>query len=103
MTKFVLQNIIISKSTLMYGVLDKDIIKSEIVPYLPLAKTCLLRRVSDLKRICGSESYDNGLEVYRIYEAATMAGIPGAKESYEKLKQRFYGQGNPGRPASNNQ
>ena len=38
MTKFVLQNIIISKSTLMYSVLDKDIIKSEIVPYLPLAK-----------------------------------------------------------------
>lgn len=36
--KFVLQNISISKSTLMYNVLDKDIIKSEIVPYLPLAK-----------------------------------------------------------------
>jgi transposase len=34
----VLENIIISKSTLMYSVLDKDIIKSEIVPYLPLAK-----------------------------------------------------------------
>ena len=36
--KFLLQNIIISKSTHMYSVLDKDIIKSEIVPYLPLAK-----------------------------------------------------------------
>lgn len=33
-----LQNITISKSTLMYSVLDKDIIKSEIVPHLPLAK-----------------------------------------------------------------
>ena len=33
-----LQNIVISKSTLMYSVLDKDIIKREIVPYLPLAK-----------------------------------------------------------------
>ena len=38
LTKFVLQNIIISKSTLMYGVLDKDIINNEIVLYLPLAK-----------------------------------------------------------------
>ena len=38
LTKFVLQNIIISKSTLMYSVLDKDIIKREVVPYLPLAK-----------------------------------------------------------------
>jgi len=36
LTKFVLQNTIISKLTLMYRVLDKDIIKSEIVLYLPL-------------------------------------------------------------------
>ena len=38
LTKFVLQNIIISKSTLIYDVRLKDIIKNEIVPYLPLAK-----------------------------------------------------------------
>jgi len=48
LTKFVLQNIFISKSTLMYSVLDKDIIKhdpslkselaKQIVPHLPLAK-----------------------------------------------------------------
>ena len=63
--------------------------------------TNLLRQVSDLKRICGSEGYDNGLAVYRIYEAAALAGIPGAKESYDKLKQRFDGQGNAGRPAAN--
>src|SRR5690606_15276678 len=36
--KFVLQNINISKPTLMYKVLDKDMIKTEIVPYLPLPK-----------------------------------------------------------------
>ena len=62
--------------------------------------TNLLRHVSDLKRICGSEGYDNGLAVYRIYEAAAMAGIPGAKESYDKLKQRFDGQG--GKPKDTN-
>lgn len=60
----------------------------------------LLRRVSDLKRICGSEGYDNALAVYRIYEAANFAGIPGAKESYEKLKARFDGQG--GKPKDTN-
>jgi transposase len=32
------QNITISKSTLMYSVLDKDIIKTEIVPHIPLPK-----------------------------------------------------------------
>lgn len=36
--KFVLQNIFISRSILMYNVLDKDILKSEIASYLPLAK-----------------------------------------------------------------
>lgn len=51
--------------------------------------TNLLRKVSDLKRICGSESYDYSLAVYRIYEAANFAGISGAKESYDKLKVRF--------------
>lgn len=33
-----LQNIIISKPTLMYKVLDKDMIKNEIVVHLPLPK-----------------------------------------------------------------
>jgi len=51
--------------------------------------TNLLRKVSDLKRICGSESYDYALAVYRIYEAANFGGILGAKESYDKLKVRF--------------
>ncbi|MEC4048240.1 hypothetical protein OX284_002265 [Flavobacterium sp. SUN046] len=49
----------------------------------------LLRRITDLKRIAGSEAYGNALAVYRIYESANRAGIPGAKESYDKLKARF--------------
>jgi hypothetical protein len=62
--------------------------------------TNVLRRVSDLKRIAGSEAYDYSLTVYRIYESANLAGIPGAKESYEKLKARFDAQGSgTGRPA----
>ena len=61
--------------------------------------TNMLRRVSDLKRIAGSEAYDYSLTVYRIYESANLAGIPGAKESYEKLKARFDAQNaGAGRP-----
>ena len=60
----------------------------------------MLRRVSDLKRIAGSEAYDYSLAVYRIYESANLAGITGAKESYDKLKARFDAQGvGTGRPA----
>ena len=65
--------------------------------------TNLLRKVADLKRICGSESYDNALAVYRIYEAANLAGIPGAKESYSKLNARFASSNTgAGRPANEN-
>ncbi len=52
-----------------------------------------MRKVSDLKRIAGHEAYSMALSVYRIYDAANQAGIPGAKESYEKLKTRFENQG----------
>ena len=61
--------------------------------------TNVLRRISDLKRIAGSEAYDYSLTVYRIYESANLAGIPGAKESYDKLKVRFESQNaGAGRP-----
>ncbi len=61
--------------------------------------TNVLRKVSDLKRIAGSEAYDYSLTVYRIYESANLAGIPGAKESYDKLKVRFESQNaGAGRP-----
>jgi hypothetical protein len=62
----------------------------------------LSRRVSDLKRICGDESYTGSLAVYRIFDGANAAGVPNAKEAYEKLKVRFDAQngGGTGRPAA---
>ena len=55
----------------------------------------LLQKIADLKRICGHESYSAALTVYKIYEAANLAGIPGAKQAYDKLKARFDAQGRP--------
>ena len=75
------------------AIIQADLTLFEQVDVIESGIINLLRRLSDLKRISGSEGYDNGLAVYKIYEAAAMAGIPGAKESYEKLKQRFEGQG----------
>ncbi len=51
------------------------------------------RKLSDLKRIAGHEAYTFALSVYKSYDAANQAGIPGAKESYERLSERFHGQG----------
>ena len=54
-----------------------------------------LQRVKDLKRIAGHEAYGMALAVYKIYECANAAGIPGAKQAYDKLKARFDAQGRP--------
>jgi hypothetical protein len=63
----------------------------------------LLQKISDLKRICGDEGYSMGLSAYKIYDAANQAGIPGAKQAYDKLKVRFDAQGTgAGRPANTN-
>ncbi|AFL81780.1 hypothetical protein Aeqsu_2320 [Aequorivita sublithincola DSM 14238] len=55
------------------------------------------QKVADLKRIAGHEAYTMALSVFKNYDAANQAGISGAKQSFEKLKVRFEGQGN-GRP-----
>ena len=63
----------------------------------------LLQKVSDLKRICGDEGYSMALTSYKIFDAANQAGIPGAKQAYDKLKVRFDAQGTgAGRPANTN-
>lgn len=54
----------------------------------------LMQQVRDIKRVAGAEAYDMARAVYKIYEVASLAGIPGAKTAYEKLKVRFDGQGN---------
>ncbi len=58
------------------------------------------QRITDLKRISGDEAYTAALAVYRIFDGANVAGVPNAKQAYERLKVRFDAQGNGGgRPA----
>jgi hypothetical protein len=52
----------------------------------------LLQKVSDLKRIAGDEAYSMALMSYKIFDSANQAGIPGAKQAYEKLRARFESQ-----------
>ncbi len=55
----------------------------------------LLQKIADLKRIAGHEAYGMATAVYKIYTAANFAGIPGAKQAYDKLKARYDAQGRP--------
>ena len=57
-------------------------------------------RIKDTKRLTAHEAYKVALTVYTIYEALAKAGVPGAQASYDRLKQRFAGQG--GRPPQQN-
>ena len=52
-------------------------------------------RISDTQFLAGAEAYAVCLIYYRILEAAAKAGIPGANERYNRLKERFQDQGTP--------
>ncbi len=56
----------------------------------------VIQKIRDLKRITGHEAYSAAQTVYKIYDAANQAGIPGAKQAYDKLKVRYDAQGNNG-------
>jgi hypothetical protein len=58
----------------------------------------LVSRISDTKRIAGHEAYAISLTAYNMYAMASNAGIPGAKQSYDRLKVRFAGQGRTSQP-----
>lgn len=58
------------------------------------------RKCTDLQRIAGNEAYNKALAVYKVAEMANDGGIPGAKESYDKLKVRFEKQGGKTKPES---
>lgn len=89
----------ISGDGILPGFLKKEFIEHDLKLYeqLDVVEAKLqnsMRKVSDLKRICGHEAYSAALTVYKIFEAANFAGIPGAKQAYDKLKTRFDAQGN---------
>lgn len=58
----------------------------------------VLQRVGDIKRISGHEAYKVSNRIYKNYQDAAEVGIDNAQSAYERLKVRFEGQGNPGRP-----
>lgn len=49
----------------------------------------LSERIEDTRILAGSEAYTTALSVYRIAEAASIAGMPGSKAVHQHLKERF--------------
>ncbi|WP_046245523.1 hypothetical protein [Hymenobacter terrenus] len=50
-------------------------------------------RLLDTQILAGSEAYVTALMIYRLAEAASKAGLPGADTLYQTLRQRFVNQG----------
>ena len=61
------------------------------------ALNTLIQKISDLKRIASDEALSMANAAYKIYDAANVSGISGAKTGYEKLKARYVQQGAVGR------
>lgn len=80
------------------GYLKNDITLFEQLDSIESELRNLLSRISDTKRIAGHEAYVISLTAYNLYGIATNAGIPGAKQSYDRLKVRFAGQGRTSQP-----
>lgn len=53
----------------------------------------LTEKLSDTQMLAGSEAYVSALTAYRLFEAASNAGLPGTDTIYDQLKQRFAQQG----------
>jgi hypothetical protein len=66
---------------------------------IKLATHDLLDKLSDTQYLAGAEAYKVCLIYYRLVEAAAKAGLPGADERYNRLKERFKDQGPQSAPA----
>ncbi len=94
-------NALANNAPMLPSYLNVADIKSDLTLYeqldeLEMLALQLVEKIQDTRMLCGSEAYVSSLAAYRLFEAAAMAGIPGADAIYDTLKQRFAGQGPTG-------
>jgi len=83
-------------SYLNVGDIKNDLMLYEQLDELEMLALQLVEKIQDTRMLCGSEAYVSSLAAYRLFEAAAVAGIPGADSIYDALKQRFADQGPTG-------
>lgn len=69
--------------------MEKDFKLYEQLDEILLIINGLAERVRDTQILAGSEAYTNALVVYKSFQLAAEAGIPGADAIYDSLKERF--------------
>jgi hypothetical protein len=73
--------------------LEKDITLFNQLDEIASLSAQLTEKLSDTQMLAGSEAYITALTAYRLFEAASNAGLAGSDAVYDQLKQRFAGQG----------
>ncbi len=76
--------------------LNKDLALFNQLDELLTLSQQLTEKMRDTQILAGSEAYTASLMIYRLLEAASIAGMPGTDTLYEQLAERFAGQGNKG-------
>lgn len=61
----------------------------------------LQEKLEDTKLLAGSEAYTSALALYKLFGAASDAGVPGTDAIVTQLKARFAGQGGAAKTAVN--
>ena len=61
----------------------------------------LLEKLEDTKLLAGSEAYVSALALYKLFGAASDAGVPGSDAIVAQLKTRFAGQGGAAKTPTN--
>jgi hypothetical protein len=76
--------------------IDNDFTLFQQLDELVQLSSQLTEKLSDTQMMAGSEAYVSALTAYRLFEAASNAGVAGTDTIYDQLKQRFAGQGGSG-------
>jgi hypothetical protein len=78
--------------------LNNDLILYRQLDELASISRQLTEKIEDTQMLAGSEAYVTALSVYRLTEAAAVAGMPGADVLYQQLRERFANSGSSNTP-----
>ena len=81
--------------------MQKDMILFNQLEEITALVNQLLEKLEDTKLLAGSEAYVSALALYKLFGAASDAGVPGSDVIVSQLKTRFAGQGGAAKAPTN--
>jgi hypothetical protein len=76
---------------------ESDLLMFEQCEGLTSRLNSLASKVDSTRMLAGSEAFNSVLTFKKLADAAEAAGVPGADQTARKLRERFKGQGTPGK------